>query len=57
MKLYKHCNITTSLAYGFTLIVHREKNNIRIKATTTCANQAHYPDKVLSKKLFWLGDG
>lgn len=34
-----------------------EKNNIGIKAITTCANQAQYPDTVPSKKLFWLGDG
>lgn len=56
MKVYKHCNITVSLWYGFTLIICREQSNIRIKAITTCANQAHYPDTVLDRKLFWLAD-
>lgn len=54
---YKYRVNTTSSWYGFTLIVYREKNNIGIKAITTCANQAQYPDTMLSKKLFWFGDG
>lgn len=45
---------------AFTLVGYRkkekkEKKNIRIKAATTCANQARYPDTVLSKKLLRLG--
>lgn len=52
---YKHCIITTIIV----ILLHTDcrGKKIRIKAITTCANQAQYPDTVLSKKLFWLGDG
>lgn len=53
---YKHCIITTIIVIWLHIDC-RGKKKKRIKAITTCANQAQYPDTVLSKKLFWLGDG